>query len=67
MTHNQVSLDVFWLRIVRQRQHRLEKRADRGPLPFFGDGSQQVEVLMAHVRTLTRREPRASAATAQPL
>ena len=66
MARNEVPLDVFWLRIVQQRQNRLAKRTDLG-MTFIGATSQQVKVLVPHMRTFARTEPRVCAASAQPL
>ena len=60
---NQVSLDIFWPRVVRQRAHRLDKQADRGGL---GSWEGEFGVLEPHLLTLAGMKPHVFAGTAQP-
>jgi hypothetical protein len=60
---DQVPLDVFWLRVVRQRSHRLDKPADR---PQLGRSEREIAVLERHLRTFARAEPHVFPGTAQP-
>ena len=61
---DQVPLDVFWLRVVRQRPHRLDKPPDRWEL---GSSEREIGVFEWHLRTLARAEPRVFPGTAQPV
>jgi hypothetical protein len=60
---DQVPLDVFWLRVVRQRPHRLDKPADR---PQLGRSEREIAVLERHLRIFARAEPHVFPGTAQP-
>ena len=61
---DQVPLDVFWLRVVRQRPHRLDEPADRSEL---GSSEREIGVLETHLHTFARAEPHVFTGTAQPL
>ena len=60
----QVPLDVFWLRVVRQRPHRFDKAADRSEL---GSAERGLGMFEPHPHTLARAEPDVFPGTAQPL
>ncbi|HMH39594.1 MAG TPA: hypothetical protein VK532_00180, partial [Gaiellaceae bacterium] len=59
----QVPLDVFWLRVVRQRPHRLDKPADRSELR---SSEREIGVFEPHLHTFARAEPHVFPGTAQP-
>jgi hypothetical protein len=60
---DQVPLDVFWLRVVRQRPHRLDKPPDRSEL---ASSERHIRVFESHLHTFARAKPHVFTGTAQP-
>jgi hypothetical protein len=57
----QIPLDVFWLRVVRERPHRFDKAANRSEV---GSSERKIN-LVEHLDTFARAEPHVFLGTAQ--